>query len=151
MRTIVSLGLTGIGCRSIYRINIEMFAVISCSQGRPSPEAMMHFPLFQISPLFSTNFQTLWKIPKMLPFPEKIFDFHPPKFIMTSFFSHRPHISNFAPYIFSVWVHFPHVSRKLLFPPTFKIPPLFSKNSPAFYILYVYFVSPLLWPWCMYA
>src|SRR6218665_1172080 len=49
------------------------------------PEVMMHFPLFHISPLFSKNFKTLWKISKMLPFPEKNFDFHPPKFLMTFF------------------------------------------------------------------
>ena len=45
--------------------------------------------------------------------------------------------------------HFPPVSRKLLFPLLWKISPLFSINSPAFYILYVDFVSPLLWPWCI--
>jgi len=33
------------------------------------------------------------------------------------------------------------VSRKLLFP-HFEKYPLFSKNSPSFYILYVYFVPP---------
>src|SRR6218665_2391855 len=46
---------------------------------------MMHFPLFQISPLFSKHFQTLWKICNILPFPEKFLDFHRPKFLMTSF------------------------------------------------------------------
>src|SRR6218665_465905 len=37
-------------------------------------EAMMHFPLFQIPPIFekSKNFQTLWKIFKILPFSRKI-------------------------------------------------------------------------------
>ena len=34
--------------------------------------------------------------------------------------------------------------------PIFKISPLFYANSPAFFILYVYF-PPLLWPWCIYA
>src|SRR6218665_3522627 len=46
---------------------------------------MMHFPLFRISPLFSKNSQTLWKIFKLLPFSEKFLDFHPPKFLMTFF------------------------------------------------------------------
>src|SRR6218665_1898310 len=40
-----------------------------------------------------------------------------------TFFSHRPQILNF-PHIFAVSVHFPPVSRKLLFPPYFdKFPP----------------------------
>src|SRR6218665_504464 len=62
---------------------------------------------------------------------------------MTFFlFSHRPEISNFPP-IFPVSVYFPPLSRKLLFPPYFdKCSPLFYTNSPAFYILYMYFVSP---------
>src|SRR6218665_2884491 len=39
-----------------------------------------------------------------------------------TFFSHRPQISNFPP-ISPVSVHFPTVSRKLLFPTTLKNPP----------------------------
>src|SRR6218665_3852964 len=54
---------------------------------------MMHFPPVSDFLLFLTNFQTLWKIFKMLPFPEKLFDFHPQTFLMT-FFSNRPQISN---------------------------------------------------------
>ena len=50
------------------------------------PETMMHFTsLFQISPLFSKNFQTQWTIFSILPFPEKFLCFHPPKFLMTFF------------------------------------------------------------------
>jgi len=37
-------------------------------QGHPSPEAIMHFPLFQILPLFSKKIRTPWKIFKILPF-----------------------------------------------------------------------------------
>ena len=37
------------------------------------------------------------------------------------------------------------------FPQLLKISPVLEKNSPAFYILYVYFVSPPLWLWCLYA
>src|SRR6218665_806208 len=44
-------------------------------QGRPPPsETMMHSPYFRF-PLFSKNFQTLWKIFEILPFPEFFFDF----------------------------------------------------------------------------
>ena len=42
------------------------------------PETMMHFPLFQISPIsenFRNVFQTPWKISPILPFPPKISDF----------------------------------------------------------------------------
>jgi len=60
----------------------------------------------------------------MLAFPEKISDFHPPKFLMTFFLviDHKFWISPILP----VLVHFPPVSQKLLFP----------------LHLLVYFVSP---------
>jgi len=45
----------------------------------------MHFPLFQISALFSKKIQTLREIFTNLPLPEKFLDFHPPKFLMTFF------------------------------------------------------------------
>src|SRR6218665_474280 len=108
------------------------------------PEAMMHFSLFQISSLFSKKIQTLSKIFKILPFPEIFFDLHPLKFLMASF-SHRPQISNVPP-IFPVSVHFPLFRENYYFPTTCTLKnfPLFSKSSPAFYKLYVYFVSPLL-------
>src|SRR6218665_1955985 len=55
-------------------------------QGRPSPSGRDAFPpCFRSPPLFSKNFKTLWKIYKILHFPEKISDFHPPKFLMTCF------------------------------------------------------------------
>jgi len=106
---------------------------------------MIHFRHVSDFPLFSKKIQTLWKIVNILPFPEKFLDFHPSKFLMTLFiFSHWPQISNFLPiFLVSVSVHFPPVSRKLLFPSLlWKMSPLFYKNSPAFYILYVNFVSP---------
>ena len=98
-----------------------------------NPEAMMHFPPLQISPHFRKIFRLCGKFSK----------FSSAKISYDLFFSHRPRIS----------VHFPPLSQKLLFPPPsfYKFPPLFSQNSPAFYILSVYFVSPLLWPWCIYA
>src|SRR6218665_2192893 len=68
--------------------------LLLCRGVHPS-ETMMHFPLFQISPLFSKNFRTLRKIFTILPFPNKFLDFHPPKFLMT-FFSHQPQISNLS-------------------------------------------------------
>src|SRR6218665_3010441 len=90
------------------------------------PEAMMHFPLFQISSLFSKNFQTVENV-QNFNFSHKFFHFHPPKFLMT-FLLVIDHTFRISPSIFSVSVHFPPVSRKLLFPPTLKnFPPVFQK------------------------
>src|SRR6218665_231702 len=46
----------------------------------------------KISPLFSKKFRILRKIFKILPFPEKFLDFHPPKFLMIS-----PYFDKFPP------------------------------------------------------
>src|SRR6218665_62661 len=103
---------------------------------------MMHFPLFQIFPLFSRNFLTLWKIFQILPFPknsrfsftkisEDLFLVINHKFLISPLFSLFHYIS-------------PTASRKLLFPPTLKNFPSVLDKSSAFYILYTYFVSPLL-------
>src|SRR6218665_2181847 len=76
----------------------------------------------------------------ILPLPEKFLDFHPPKFLMT-FFSHRPQISNFPP--FSLFQYISLCFEKIIISLCFeKCPPCFRKNSLAFYILYVHFVSP---------
>ena len=89
-------------------------------------------PCFRFSPYFRKIFRLWGKFLK--------FDLFRKNFLI--FFSHRPQIFNFPP-IFAVSVHFPPVSRKLLFPPYFdKFFPLFYRNSPAFYLLYVCFVSP---------
>src|SRR6218665_1423033 len=97
----------------------------------------MHFPLFQISPLFSKNFLTFWKISKILPFPDKISYFHPPKFLTTFFFSHQPQISNFTP----CFTTFPSDSRKFLIPPTFQnFTPVFEKFNSFLHTLRV--ISP---------
>src|SRR6218665_1061518 len=85
---------------------------------------MMHSSVSDF-PLFSKKFRTLRKIFRILLFPDKFLDFPPPKFLMTFF--HQPQISNF-PHISPVSIHFPPVSRKLLFPPYFdKFPPCFRQ------------------------
>src|SRR6218665_572084 len=108
------------------------------------PETMMHFPpVSDFPPPFSKNFLTLKKIFTILPFSEKFLDFHPPKFLMT-FFSHRPQILN-SP-IFPVSVHFPPISRKLLFPTYFdKFPPILDNFICFLHTLRV-FRYPLLLP-----
>src|SRR6218665_3020584 len=100
---------------------------------------MMHFPLFQISPLFSKFFFTFWKISEILPFPDKISYFHLPKFLTTFFFSHRPQISNFPP-VLPVLLHFPLIRENLLFPPTFQnFPPVLEKFNCFLHTLHVIF------------
>ena len=86
-------------------------------RGVHPPEAMMHFPpVSDFPPIFDKFLD--WKISKMLPFPEKIFDFHPPKCLMSDdLFLVIDHKFRIPP-IFPV-LEFPSVSRKLLFPPTF--------------------------------
>src|SRR6218665_1536825 len=97
------------------------------------PEAMMHFtPCFRFPPLFSKNCLTFWKISKMLPFPDKISYFHPPKFL-TTFFLVIDHKFRISPLFYYIS---PLIRENLLCPYFSKFPP-FSKNSTAFYILYV--------------
>jgi len=55
-----------------------------CTGASIPTEAMMHFPLFPISPYFRKFFR-LRDFPNFT-FPQKIFDFHPPKFLTTSLF-----------------------------------------------------------------
>src|SRR6218665_126411 len=96
---------------------------------------MMHSPCFRFPPYFQQILKLCGNFLKFYLFPKK---FSSAKISDDLFFSDRPQISNSL--CFST---FPPVSRKLLFPPYFqKFSPLFSKNSPAFYILFVYFVSP---------
>src|SRR6218665_1364282 len=115
---------------------VRMGGWSNADRGVHPPEAMMHFlPFFRFPPLFPKHFLTFSKISQISHFPEKIPHFYPPKFL-TTFFS----TTNFAfPPIFHVLVHFPPDSRKFIISPlTFQNSP-FSKNSTAFYILYVYF------------
>src|SRR6218665_170502 len=80
----------------------------------------------------------------MLPFPEKISVFHPPKFLMTLLLSHRPQILNFPSY-FACFSSFPPLIGENYYVPLLsQISPLFSENSPAFYILCVYISPPTL-------
>src|SRR6218665_1365673 len=96
---------------------------------------MMHFPLFQISPLFSENCRTLRKIFIILPFPEKFLDFHPPKFLMT-FFLVIYHKFRISP-LFSLFQYiFPLFRENYYFPPTLtNFPPYFTQ----IHLLFTYF------------
>jgi len=112
-------------------------------RGVHPPETMMHFPPVSDFPLFSKNFGFWGKFSKFylslknfLIFIREISD----DLFFFLFFSHRPQISNFTP-IFAVSVHFPPFRENYYFPLLWQIFPLFYTNSPAFYLLYVYFVS----------
>src|SRR6218665_3150230 len=95
---------------------------------------MMHFPPVSDFPLFSKKFSDSEENFHNFTFSRKISYFHPQKFLMT-FFSHRPQISN-LPLIFPVSLHFPPVSRKLLFSPCFdKFPPCFTQIN----LIFTYF------------
>ena len=95
-------------------------------------EAMMHFPPPCFSfPLFSKKFQTLWKIFKILPFPEKSLDFHTSKFLMTFLLviDRKFRVPPYFPF-FPVSVHFPPCFAKIIISPYFEIfSPVFKKYT----------------------
>ena len=97
-------------------------------------------PLFQIPPYFR-NFSYSVEIFQNSSFFRKISRFSSAKISDEPFFSHRPQMSNFLT-IFPA-SHFPLFRKNYYFLPTLTNFPLFSKNSPAFYMLYVYFPPTL--------
>ena len=101
------------------------------------PEATTHVPLFQTPPISEKNSDFV-KIFQNLTFSRKISRFSSAEISDDLFFSHRPQISNFPP-IFALSVHFPPVSRELLFPPYFgNFPPCFTQ----IHLLFTYFTFP---------
>src|SRR6218665_3937451 len=81
-------------------------------------EAMIHFPLFQIfPPSISENLLDSVENFPNFTFSQRIFRFSTAKIYDDLFY--------FSP-IFAVSVHFPTISGKLLFPPTFSKFPLIS-------------------------
>ena len=54
-----------------------------CTRGVHPPEAMMHFPLFQIFPYFLKMFRLHENVFQFCRFPTKFFGFRPLKFLMT--------------------------------------------------------------------
>ena len=125
-----------------------MPCVLLCTQGRPSPWGHDAFPLFQISPYFPKIFRLCGKFSKLYLF-RKIFSIFIRQNFWLPFFSHPPQISNFP--LFSCFSILPCFAKIIISSLLLKMSLLFSKNSPAFYILYMYFVFPLLWLWCIYA
>ena len=119
------------------------------AQGRPSHlRPWCISPLFQIPPIFETFSDSVENFQNVI-FSRKISPFSSAKISDDLFLVINRKFR--IPPIFPVSVHFPPVSRKFIFPPTLKnVPPVFEKFTCS-YILYVHFVSLLLWPWCIYA
>jgi len=95
----------------------------------------MHFPPVSDFPLFSKNFQTPWKIFKILPFPEKMSRFLYAKISDDLFLLiyHKFRISplySLFQYIFSLF------RENYYFPLLFKISPCFRK----IHLLFTYFL-----------
>src|SRR6218665_2218434 len=92
-----------------------MLKIVFCRQGRPShPETMMHFPpMFQISHPIFEKFSDSGKFSQFYLFPKNFLIFICRNFLL------------------------------LFFPLLLQISPLFYTNSPAFYILCVYFPPTL--------
>src|SRR6218665_16440 len=93
------------------------------------PEAMMHFPPFQISPCFPKNFLTAWKIS---PFTRKFFRFSGAKISDDLFLviNHKFRISS------------PNVAISIHFSPYFDkhfLSLLLLQISPCFWQIYVFF------------
>src|SRR6218665_1837464 len=111
-------------------------------QWRPShPETMMHFPPVSDFPPISEKFSDFLKFFYNFTFSRKISSLSSAK-ISDHFFLVIDHKFRISP-LFSLFQYIsPSVSRKLFISYFYKFPPLVSPNSPAFYILYVYFVPP---------
>src|SRR6218665_310534 len=96
------------------------------TRGVHPPETMMHFPPCFRFPPVSEKFSDFQKFFTIVPFPEKFLDFHPPKFLMTFFYSSTTN-SEFP--LFSYFCCFS------TFPPCFAkiiLSPLFLQSFPLF-------------------
>jgi|SRR6218665_3606964 len=110
--------------------------VKSCEPGASiPPEAMMHFPPVSDFPLISKKIVKSMETFSNFTFSQKLFDFHPPKFLMSYFFViDYKQILNFPP-IFAVSVHFLLFRENYYFPYFSKFPPEFVK-----FMFFTYFM-----------
>src|SRR6218665_2721884 len=105
-------------------------------QGRPSPEAMMHFPpCFRFPSVSELFFDSVENFPNFEN-PKTFFDFQPPKFLMTFFIviNHKFRI----PPIFAMSIHFPPYFEKII------LSPVFGKFTCFLHILCVFRFPPTL-------
>ena len=122
--------------------------ILTSARGIHPPEAMMHFPLFQIPPILQTFSDSVENVPNVT-YSKNNFDFHPPKFLVTFLVIDSKF---WIPPIFAKQYISQLISGKLLLLPTFLFS-MISYNLRVFYILYhtLCFSFPLVWPWCIYA
>ena len=93
------------------------------------------FPLCFRFPLLSTNFQALWKISKIIPFPEKNFRFSSAE-ISNDFFLVIDHKWRISPYFPNFWYISLCFAKIIISPLLSKIPPCFRK----IHLLFTYFM-----------
>jgi len=99
-------------------------------------------PCFRFSPIFEKCSDSVKNF-QHFTFSRKISRFSSAKISHDFFFSHQPQIP--------ISVHFPPCFAKIIIPPALENFPLVLENFTCFSRTFVYFVSPLLWPWCIYA
>src|SRR6218665_2735524 len=114
-----------------------MYSVLTIRGIHDPTEAMMHFPLFQISPLFAKKFRHSVENFPDFTFSRTFFRFSSAE-ISDDFFYYKFSTSP----IFPVSLHFP-LFRKNCFPYFKKFPPVFVKFTCFLHTLYV-FPIPLL-------
>jgi len=123
-------------CRKIHELSIIISSIV---RGVHPPWGHDVFPLFQIPPIFETFSESVQNFPNFTS-SRKIVPFSSAKISDDFFLKKSPTNFEFPP-VFSVLVHFPLFRENYYFPPTFKnFSPMFSTNSPAFYMLSVYLV-----------
>ena len=114
---------------------IVVFATFASTQERPSPLRQWCIsPCFRFPPIFTFSQKNSIFIRQNILWPFLVFDY---KFRISPLFSLFEYIS---PYFWKIIVS----------PLLLQILPDFVKFT-CFYILYVFLVSPLVWPWCIYA
>jgi len=116
-----------------------------CAQGRPSPlRPCCTSPLFQVSPYFRKIFRLYGKFSNFYLFPTNLSIFLRQNFSLP-FFSNRPQISNFPPYLasFSTFPP-PCLAKIIIFPYCEKFPPVFKKFTCFLRIFRVFRFPPTL-------
>ena len=151
---------SGLELKSPHHIQNSLARVVLCvplwtcssvkrhKQRRPSPwDHDAFLPCFRLPPIYE-KFSDSDENFNNLTFSRKISWFSSAEISDDLFLSST---TNFDFPHFPCFSTFPPLSRQLLFSPLlWQISPLFDTHH-LFYILYVYFVSPLLWPWWIYA
>src|SRR6218665_3546872 len=122
----------------------DNYVVLPVYRGVHPPETMIHFPpCFRFPPIFEKISDSVENFPNFT-FSRTIFPFSSAK-ISHDLFLVIDHKFRISPLFFHASVHFPSVSRKLLFPPTFtNFPPVFEKVTCFLHAFCVFRFPPTL-------